>query len=53
MIVPPGRLDNDLYAFVTGLDVPSAEVTVVARAVKRLGDQGHRIFDCTIQASPE
>ncbi|WP_326944938.1 Lrp/AsnC family transcriptional regulator [Amycolatopsis sp. NBC_01307] len=29
-----------LYAFVTGLDVPSAEVTVVARAVKRGGRPG-------------
>jgi hypothetical protein len=29
-----------LYAFVTGLDMPSAEVTVVARAVKRGGRPG-------------
>ncbi|MEV6873682.1 Lrp/AsnC family transcriptional regulator [Amycolatopsis sp. NPDC051128] len=33
---------TDLYAFVTGLDVPSAEVTVVARAVKRGGRPGSR-----------
>jgi DNA-binding Lrp family transcriptional regulator len=31
---------GDLYAFVTGLDVPSAEVTVVAKAVKRAGRPG-------------
>lgn len=31
---------GDLYAFVTGLDVPSAEVTVVAKAVKRGGRPG-------------
>ncbi|MFT7869804.1 MULTISPECIES: Lrp/AsnC family transcriptional regulator [Amycolatopsis] len=31
---------EDLYAFVTSLDVPSAEVTVVAKAVKRAARPG-------------
>jgi DNA-binding Lrp family transcriptional regulator len=35
---------GDLYAFVTSLDVPSAEVTVVVKAVKRGGRQASHII---------